>query len=192
MGRPALLLLTAIALLLLACGNEPAVSPAPVEQRITNLLELHTVEYRYRDVIYYGERETLLGLLTTLDRQILFAVEIVVQAGVDLTEGVEVLRDESNPGFALVRIPQPEVLLVDVDEESIEQFFVRERGGRIEWNVVAAEMEQVKARVEADAVDKGILRRAEENAGLLVEELMTVAGFEEVTVQFRPIEELRG
>ena len=52
--------------------------------------------------------------------------------------------------------------------------------------------ESVKERVKADAVEKGILNRAEENAVELIEEVLGVAGFEEVTVQVRPPEELKG
>jgi hypothetical protein len=164
----------------------------PLERRISSLLELNTVEYVYRDIVYFGEQESFLGIFRTRDQQLLFAVRLRVQAGVDLSKGVEVLTDPDNPNMALVRIPSPEVLLVDAKEGSIEQFFVRERGGSIEWDQVSAEMESVKERVKADAVEKGILNQAEENAVELIEEVLGVAGFEEVTVQVRPPEELKG
>lgn len=164
----------------------------PLEQRITSLLELHTVEFVYRDIVYFGEQESFLGIFRTRDQQLLFAVRLRVQAGVDLTNGVEVLRDPKNPTVAVVRIPAPEVLMVDADESSIEQFFVRERGGSIEWDQVSSEMESVKERAKADAIEKGILIRAEKNAVELVSEVLAVAGFEEVTVQVRPAEELKG
>lgn len=164
----------------------------PLERRVLSLLELHTVEYRYRDIVYFGDQEYLLGLFRTRDRQLLFAVDILVQAGVDLDKEIELFRDRDRPELLVVRIPAPEILLVDADEESIEQFFVRERGGSIAWDQVAEEMETVKDRVAADAVENGILTRAEENAVALIRETMELAGFEEVTVQVRPAEELRG
>jgi len=168
-------------------GDEPS-----LERRVSSLLELQTVEYVYRDIVYFGEQESFLGIFRTRDQQLLFAVRLRVQAGVDLTKGVEVLRDRNNPELVVVRIPSPEVLLVDAVEDSIEQFFVRERGGSIEWDQVSGEMESVKKRVKADAVEKGILNRAEENAIELIEEVLGLAGFEEITVQVRPPEELRG
>jgi hypothetical protein len=150
------------------------------------------VEYVYRDIVYFGEQESFLGIFRTRDQQLLFAVHLRVEAGVDLSKGVEVLRDRDNPELLLVRIPAPEILLVDADEGSIEQFFVRERGGSIRWDQVSQEMESVKTRVREDALDKGILARAEENAVRLIREVMAVAGYEEVTVQVRPAEELEG
>ncbi len=192
--RRVLSILVTVSLLVLAGCDTDDADPRglPLERRISSLLELHTVEYVYRDIVYFGEQESFLGIFRTRDQQLLFAVRLRVQAGVDLSKGVEVLRDPDNPRMALVRIPSPEVLLVDAEEGSIEQFFVRERGGSIEWDQVSAEMESVKERVKADAVEKGILNRAEENAVELIEEVLGVAGFEEVTVQVRPPEELKG
>ncbi|MFP4302408.1 MAG: DUF4230 domain-containing protein [Spirochaetaceae bacterium] len=193
MGRVPSILVTLSLLALAGCTAQND-SPAqlPLERRISSLLELHTVEYVYRDIVYFGEQESFLGIFRTRDQQLLFAVRLRVQAGVDLSKGVEVLRDPENPRMALVRIPSPEVLLVDAEEGSIEQFLVRERGGSIEWDQVSSEMESVKERVRADALEKGILQRAEKNAVELIEEVLGVAGFEEVSVQVLPPEELKG
>ena len=188
------LLLAATTLLLFgSCSAElRGQPPAPVEQKISSLLELHTVEYLYRDIVYFGEQEYLLGFIRTRDQQLLFAVDIRVKAGIDLSDGFEVLRDPEDPARAVVRIPAAEVLLVDADESSIEQFFVRERGGKIAWDQVSAQMEEVKGRVREDAVAKGILSRAEENAASLIREVMTLGGFEHTTIQVRPPEKLKG
>lgn len=191
--RRVLSILIIVSALLLSCTLRRSVpEELPLERRVSSLLELHTVEYVYRDVVYFGEQESFLGIFRTRDQQLLFAVHLRVQAGVDLTKGVEVLRDRRQPGLVIVRIPAPEILLVDADEGSIEQFFVRERGGSIRWDQVSAEMEGVKARVKEDALEKGILARAEENAVQLIREVMAVAGYDDVRVQIRPAEELKG
>lgn len=192
MGR--VISITAIALILLAGCSPQTREPSmgELESRINALLDLHTVEYIYRDVVYFGEQEFLLGLFRTRDQQLLFAVELRVEAGIDLEQGVELLRDPQDEELLLLRLPPAQVLLVDAVEESIEQFFVRERGGSIEWDQVSEQMEGVKERVRLDAVEKGILERAEQNAAELVTELMGLAGFERVRVQFRPRQELRG
>lgn len=186
-----ILIAISFSLLLGSCSAVSGEEP-PLERRINSLLELHTVEYRYRDIVYFGEQEYLLGIFRTKDRQLLFAVDILVQAGIDLNGEIELFRDRERPELAVVRIPAPKILLVDADEGSIEQFFVRERGGSIAWDQVATEMEAVKERVEADAVRNGILRHAEKNAVRLIRETLELAGFEEVTVQVRPAGELRG
>ncbi|MFW6251553.1 MAG: DUF4230 domain-containing protein [Alkalispirochaetaceae bacterium] len=193
MGRVPSILVTLSLLAFAGCtAHHDSPAELPLERRISSLLELHTVEYVYRDIVYFGEQESFLGIFRTRDQQLLFAVRLRVHAGVDLSKGVEVLRDPENPRMALVRIPSPEVLLVDAEEGSIEQFLVRERGGSIEWDQVSSEMESVKERVRADALEKGILQRAEKNAVELIEDVLGVAGFEEVSVQVLPPEELKG
>lgn len=182
-----------VSFLLVSCTERETVpGELALERRISSLLELHTVEYVYRDIVYFGDQESFLGIFRTRDQQLLFAVHLRVQAGVDLSKGVEVLRDSQEPALLLVRVPAPEILIVDADEGSIEQFFVRERGGSIQWDQVSEEMESVKERVRRDALEKGILTRAEDNAVRLIREVMTVAGYEDVVVQVRPAQELEG
>ena len=191
--RRVLSILIIVSALSLSCSDrQRAVNELSLERRISSLLELHVVEYVYRDIVYFGEQESFLGIFRTRDQQLLFAVRLRVQAGVDLSKGVEVLRDRRKPELVVVRIPAPEILIVDADEGSIEQFFVRERGGSIQWDQVSAEMERVKGRVREDALEKGILLRARENAVQLIREVMAVAGYDDVRVQVRPAEELEG
>ena len=192
MWRVLSILIVVSALFLSCTPGRSAPAELPLERRITSLLELNTVEYVYRDIVYFGDQESFLGIFRTRDQQLLFAVHLRVQAGVNLSKGVEVLRDRQRPGLVIVRVPAPEILRVDADEGSIEQFFVRERGGSIEWDQVSAEMEGVKGRVREDALEKGILLRARENAVQLIREVMAVAGYDDVRVQVRPAEELEG
>jgi hypothetical protein len=167
----------------LACSPQPEPDLTDLERRVTNVLRLHSYEHVYRDIVYFGEERSFL-FFKTMDRQLLFSVDIVVEAGVDLQQGITVLRDENNPRRILVELPPTEVLRVDADEASINQYFSRDRGGEVGWLEYGAEIDAVKDRVRADAIDRGILGKAEENARGMVENFFTLAGFEEVV--FRP------
>ena len=68
------------------CARATRTHSLAVEQQLTSLLELHTYEHIYRDVVYFGEEKSFL-FVRTVDRQVLFAVDIRVRAGVDLQEG---------------------------------------------------------------------------------------------------------
>jgi hypothetical protein len=185
-------LTAAVFLVLSSCGPSQSERLTSLEAKVRNLAELHTYEHTYRDVVYLGEQRQFL-FFRTMDRQLLFSVNIRVRAGVDLRQGVSVLPGEGRRSV-LVRVPAPTILLVDADEESISQYFVRERGGAIGLLEVGAEIEAVKEQVAADAIGRGILDRARENAREVLENLFLQAGFESVTITFGPTEpdELRG
>lgn len=153
-----------------------------MEGKVRNLAELHTFEQVYRDVVYLGEQRQFL-FFRTMDRQLLFSVNIRVRAGIDLRKGFTVLPGEDRKSV-FVELPAPEILLVDADEQSISQYFVRERGGEIGWIEVGAEIEAVKDQVAADAVSRGILQRAEANAREILESLFLQAGFERASISF--------
>lgn len=171
----AVLLATALG----ACAPAARVDTIAVQQQLTDLLELHTYEHIYRDVVYFGEEKSFL-FVRTVDRQVLFAVDIRVRAGVDLSEGFQLVRDAASATTVYVRLPPAKVLSVDADEKSIHEYFIREQGGRIGLLDITGQLEEVKVRTELDAVERGILRRAEENAKRIVRDFLIMAGFEEV------------
>lgn len=175
-------LTAAVFLVLSSCGPSQDERLTSLEAKVRNLAELHTFEQTYRDVVYLGEQREFL-FFRTMDRQLLFSVNIRVRAGVDLRQGVRVLPGADRRSV-FVEVPAPSILLVDADEESISQYFVRERGGAIGWLEVGAEIEAAKAQVTADAVNRGILDRAGENAREVLENLFSQAGFESVTITF--------
>ncbi len=180
---PPLVLLFIVPLALLACSPEPEADTAELERRVRNVLRLHSYEHVYRDIVYFGEERSFL-FFKTMDRRLLFSVDIVVRAGVDLEEGIEVLADSGNPERIVVRLPPTRILRVDADEATIHQYFSRDRGGDVGWLEYGAEIEGVKERVRADAVERGILAKAQTNAREMVENFFALAGFEEVV--FRP------
>ena len=183
LAPPPLVLLFIVPLALLACSPEPEADTAELERRVTNVLRLHSYEHVYRDIVYFGEERSFL-FFKTMDRRLLFSVDIVVRAGVDLEEGIEVLADSGNPERIVVRLPPTRILRVDADEATIHQYFSRDRGGDVGWLEYGAEIEGVKERVRADAVERGILAKAQTNAREMVENFFALAGFEEVV--FRP------
>jgi hypothetical protein len=190
-----LLTVTALAVVLIAAFL--LVSPArtvagPAEGEIaTRILNLRTIaatEYRYRDVIYFGEESRFLGILAG-SRRILFSVTISVTAGVDMNHGVDVQFDPDNRRTVYVTLPSPEVIRVDAEERSISQYFVQDRLGRIDWLSVSDEVEAAKERNRRDAVERGILSQAEVQARAAVERLLQAGGFSAVHVRFRPASE---
>jgi hypothetical protein len=150
-----------------------------LQQQIEGLLALHTSEYRYRDLVYFGEERTFLGL-RTVDRAVLFAVDIRVRAGTDLQRGVELRVRRSSPHRVAVTLPPATILSVDSDETSIREYFIREQGKRIGLLEVSDQIERAKSAAALEAVRRGILDEAEANARRLIGGLLSMAGFRDI------------
>ncbi len=158
-----------------------------VERQIKAVLELPTYEYVYRDIIYIADQAEFLGFRHR-DKQLLFAVDVHLQAGIDLKKGVTVTPAETRPGGnrgLSITLPAPEILMIDADETSITQYFKKEFGGEISRLEYYDEISQSKVQIRRDALERGVLTRARENASSVVRSLLQSQGIEPVIVQFR-------
>ncbi len=156
-----------------------------IQDEITDLLELHTYEHIYRNAVYFGEEKTFL-LWRTVNSRVLFSIDIRVRAGLNLEQGFSVTPDRTDSGRVYVRLPAAEILSVDADETSIHQYFIREQGSDIGLLQMTEQLAEVKERTEADAIERGILRNAQQNARDIVRNFLNMAGFAEVVFSETP------
>lgn len=168
-----LLLVSAVS----GCRSESELDLTRIESRVRSLMVLETAESIYRDIVYFGDSRSFL-FFRTMDRRLLFAVNLHVRAGVDLADGFELHLAED--GAVTVVLAPAKILVVDTDESSIFQYFVREQGGRIGYLEFSGSIEEVKQRVAEDAIQRGLLHRAQENAQSMLKNLLTVAGVQNV------------
>lgn len=158
-----------------------------VERQIKAVLELPSYEYVYRDIIYIADQAEFLGFHHR-DKQLLFAVDVHLQAGLDLTKGVTVKPAETLPGGSRglsITLPAPEILVIDADETSITQYFKKEFGGEIGRLEYYDEISQSKKQIRRDAIERGVLTQARENAASVVRSLLQSQGFDRVVVRFQ-------
>jgi hypothetical protein len=147
------------------CAVEREREIEDISRQIRSILELPTFEHVYRDVVYI-DRERSFLIFKTMDAEVLFAVNVRIQAGIDLRDGFAVHRTRKD-GLT-VALPPAKILLADADEESIEQYFLKEIGGGISRLDYYDEINLKKEALIRDAVERGILERAGENARLLI------------------------
>jgi len=174
-----------ISISLCACDFQTGTSrksPTDVERQIRSVLELPSYEYLYRDIIYIAEQAQFLGFRHK-DTQLLFAVDVRLQAGVDLQKGVQVTPISAR-GLS-ISLPAAEILLIDADENTITQYFKKEFGGQIERLAYYDEISLSKERIRTDAIDRGVLTQAQSNAASVLRSLLQSQGFSPVEVEFR-------
>ena len=112
------------------------------------------------------KRPRLLGMPTGR-RRIVFAIEISVVAGVEISDQIAVERGRGRDRRVFVTVPAPEILRIDAREETIEQYFVREGLRGIDWVDVSGEVEAAKERNRADAVEPRYSLRRGKSSGVV-------------------------
>jgi len=169
-----------------------------VERQIEDVLTVHTFEHSYRSIVYFGEQRRFL-FMDTMDRQVLFGIDVRVLAGINLSEGIVIrraapARRAQDVERLFVTLPPARIMLVDAQEESITEYFETDRGGGVGLLEYGEEIENAKATSREAALADGILRQAEANARVIVEEFLNLAGFDgvEIRVREREEDELRG
>lgn len=148
-----------------------------LEQGISDLIELRTYEQVYHAVGYINREQTIL-FFKTIDRELLYSIDIRVHAGIDVHKGVHIVSAGGYSGRVVVSLPPPEILLVDADESTIHQYFSRGHG--ISLLEYGDQVAALKGKIEQEAIARGILRRAEENARLIVRSFLQQAGVHEI------------
>jgi hypothetical protein len=187
----AALLAALLAASLAACAR-PMPDPGILAQKSRALLELESCEYVYHDIVFQGKQEKFLGLLTTKDVRLLFAIDIRVHAGIDLAAkpgmGIRTLPagKDGLPGL-VIKLPPTRITGTDADESTIHQYFIHEYGitgnSRVNWLGFQDEIARAKERARADAVKRGLLAAAWDNAAASLGSFWRLAGFGEVRVE---------
>ena len=151
-----------------------------LELSVREILELPTYEQIYRDIVYVGEQQKIL-FITTTDKEVLFSIDIRVQAGIK-NAGLITIEitgiNENGTKSAVVHLPAAEVLLVDADEKSIEQYFIKERGGEISRLEYYDEINRKKEELIRTAIDAGLLKQADFNAQQLISSFLALSNIE--------------
>lgn len=168
-------------------GGPPPPEPHELESRARDILEAAGAEQYYREVIYLGEQTQFLNI-TTRDKKVLFSLEVRVTAGLDL--GFPLTVETRGWDEILVSLPPPKILSIDADENTLNQYFIKERGSRFTRLEYYDAILIAKEKIRQEAVRRGILRNASENVRLLLTSLYQGAGFK--TVTFREARNLMG
>lgn len=148
-----------------------------LETQVRKILELPSVEMLYRDIIYQNLEKTFLFIKTS-EKEVLFAINIRIQAGYDLQDGFNIKYGEDNTLY--IWLPEPKILIADADDESITQYFLKEKFDMFQYTEF---QDIIHKRVEAmkkDAIERGIFTSAEDNTHGVLRDFFSLMGFENI------------
>ncbi len=167
-----------------SCTPQQNLSKPVIENQIRGILDLPTIEYVYREIIYVGQEARFLGI-KHLDKRLLFSIDLIINAGIDLTKGIEI-RNISGGSIQII-LPEPEILMIDADEGSIHQFFLKEWGDKISHLDYYDEIVKSKNDIKIDAIERNILIKAKNNAEDLILKIFSVYGISKVAFKWRTL-----
>ena len=189
--KPAVLsVLIILTVSFISCDRKtPPVRPEAMQLSIREILEIPAYEQIYRDIVYIGEEQKIFFIKTT-DKRVLFSIDIRIQAGIKDVQKIKLeLTGESGTGYrtAVVDMPESEIILVDADENTIEQYFIKEWGGEISRLEYYDEIKRKKEELVKSAVESGVLDKADANAEKLVRSFLALSGIE--VTEFRRVKD---
>ncbi|MDC7220920.1 MAG: DUF4230 domain-containing protein [Spirochaetales bacterium] len=145
-----------------------------LENEIQSMAKLITGKQVYREVIYLEKGRFL------TDKRVLFSVEYVLKAGIDLEKcRIEKRRREG----VILYLPPVEIFHIDCDESTIEEYFLKEQLGRIKLSDYDSLIEEEKVRLREEALASDFRTRAKIQAADILEELL-LSFDEPVTLRF--------
>ncbi|MDC7224619.1 MAG: DUF4230 domain-containing protein [Spirochaetales bacterium] len=148
-----------------------------LESEIQSMARLITARQTYRDVIY-SEKSKILT-----DKRLLFSVAFTLDAGVDL-EHCRIAWDRKQG--KILYLPPVEIFSVDCDETSIKQYFAKEQFTSIRFSDYSLILEKEKEQLLREARQSDLIARARYNSVILLEEILSSRGGEDIHIRFAP------
>ena len=151
--------------------EEETVVLETVQDGLKAMGELVTEEYYFTDIITYSDLNRFLGIkLPWTETSYIASYDGVVRAGIDFA-AVKVAAEQRDDGVHLtVTIPKSKIQSTEIDHDSFVLYSEKNGLGN---PLSASDFNQSLTELEHDAqknaVDKGVLKRADEQAKLLIE-----------------------
>lgn len=154
-----------------------------VLERVQTLSELNTVEMYFNEIIDYSDAKYFKQFkIPFTTKKVLFTAKARVKAGVDLSkltvESIKVKKD-----YVEIILPKPTI----TSKEILESDAYDEQDGA--FNKVTTDdtlklLDEFTVQLEQQAINSGIIEKAEENAKLAVQNLLQIMEFKEMDIKF--------
>lgn len=151
-----------------------SISSETVESSLKEAKELTTLKYNYKNVASYENSQEFHGItLPFTTKKFLYTYQGEINAGVDLDKARVDVNEASK--IINVTLPQASILSHDIDENSV---MVYDEKNSI-FNPLKLEdysdfRKEEEAKVEKEAIDKGLLEEAKEKSEKAVKEILDI------------------
>ena len=154
--------------------EETLISSETVESSLKEAKELTTLKYHYKNIASFENSQEFQGFkLPFTTKRFLYTYAGVIHAGVDLDKAKVDVNNEDKT--VSVTLPKSKILSHDIDEKSV--MFYDEKNSifnPLELEDYSNFRKEEEAKVEKEAVDKGLLTEADEQTKKAVEDILNI------------------
>ncbi len=164
--------------------KETSIDVSRVEEKVSKILELSTAKYDYVNVAIYKDSKKFNNIkLPFTTKQFMIKYSGYIKAGFDMENlDIDLMEDKG----IKVNLDRPLILDNVINEEDV--YIYDEKSSifnKLSYNDLYEVLIEEKEKVKEDAISKGLLKEAEDNAKELLESLLEAMDFEEIQVTFK-------
>lgn len=154
--------------------EETKVTSETVEAALKEAKELTTLKYHYKNIASFENSQQFQGMkIPFTTKRFLYTYEGEIHAGVDLDEAKVKVNEEAKT--INVSLPETKVLSHDIDENSVMVYDEKNSiFNPLELEDYSNFRKEEEAKVEKEAIDKGLLVEAEDQTIKAVKELLNL------------------
>ena len=154
--------------------EETIISSETVESSIKEAKELTTLKYHYKNIASFENSQEFQGIkLPFTTKRFLYTYEGEIHAGVDLDKAKVEVDNEAKT--VSVTLPKAKILSHDIDEKSVMIYDEKNSiFNPLELEDYSNFRKEEEAKVEKEAIDKGILTEADEKTKKAVEDILNI------------------
>ena len=152
--------------------EETKISSETVESALKEAKELTTLKYHYKNIASFENSQQFHGMtIPFTTKRFLYTYEGEIHAGVDLDQAKVNINQEAKS--ISVTLPKTKILSHDIDEDSV--MFYDEKNSifnPLELEDYSNFRKEEEAKVEKEAIDKGLLKEAKDQTLKAVKEIL--------------------
>ena len=143
-----------------------------LEERISDIGELATQEYWYKDCKTYKNAKKIKSLKIPFTTSgVIMTIEGTIKAGINFEE-VDVTKDDDTKTITIT-IPKSKILSSELDYDTAKVLDEKESVfNKISTDKNNELLKEIKEKAEKRAIKKGLLENADKNAKIMIEDLV--------------------
>lgn len=163
--------------------RESEIGVSGVLTEIKLISQLDTVEMYFNEILDYREAIKINNFqIPFTEKSFIFVIKAKVQSGIDLAslaeEDIQIVDKKITLNVNKAKITSKEILEYSAYDEKDGLF------NRVSNEDTFKTLNEFRVRLDKQAIDSGILVKAEDNAKLVLESLLSFMGFEEIIIVF--------
>ncbi|MFO3716398.1 DUF4230 domain-containing protein [Anaerococcus cruorum] len=154
--------------------EETKVTSETVEAALKEAKELTTLKYHYKNIASFENSQQFQGMkIPFTTKRFLYTYEGEIHAGVDLDEAKVKVNEQAKK--INITLPETKILSHDIDENSVMVYDDQDSiFNPLELEDYSNFRKEEEAKVEKEAIDKGLLEEAEDQTIKAVKELLNL------------------